>query len=236
MKLSGPRNAALEPLPRRCPTEQFHQHLSSRRQGRCEVPAPGRVALRGQTWPNAHAVAAPELGLRAASGGTWRLQVARCSQGRTLGHWAPSHCLGCASEPPPRLSIRPPVSTRWRCVGESVHWAGQHVEGAVLIRCRATLTLHQHPGSITTYPGLSGLAPQVPGVATLRVRLEAEVRPCGPTSGADFAAVATNRRAASLAARSRSCVWRRATQLGRPTQRARRRQLLHARPRQTWCT
>ena len=46
----------------------------------------------------------------ASSGHAWRLWAARHSQNKRFGLWAPSHCLRCSSQPPPKSPISPPLT------------------------------------------------------------------------------------------------------------------------------
>ena len=46
----------------------------------------------------------------ASSGRAWRLWAARHSQRERPAHWAPSHGLGCSSEPPPKPPMSPPLA------------------------------------------------------------------------------------------------------------------------------
>ena len=57
------------------------------------------------------AVAVPDLGSCTSSGRAWRLWAAWHSQGERLGHWAPSHRLGCSSQPPPASPTALPLAT-----------------------------------------------------------------------------------------------------------------------------
>ena len=59
--------------------------------------------LRGpRSMVNRAPCAGPELGSWAFSGRAWRLRPSLHSQEQRPSHWAPSHCLGCSSEPPPK--------------------------------------------------------------------------------------------------------------------------------------
>eukprot|EP00964_Phaeocystis_antarctica_P048386 scaffold28015_cov43-Phaeocystis_antarctica.AAC.1 len=40
--------------------------------------------------------------------------MARDAQGERPGHWAPSHCLGCSSQPPRKPPMSVPLSTQAR--------------------------------------------------------------------------------------------------------------------------
>ena len=44
---------------------------------------------------------APQLAPCASSGRAWRFRQLSTPRKR-LTHWAPSHCLGCSSQPPPK--------------------------------------------------------------------------------------------------------------------------------------
>ena len=37
-------------------------------------------------------------------------QLGSCTSPGRQSHWAPSYCLGCSSEPPPKLLISPPLT------------------------------------------------------------------------------------------------------------------------------
>ena len=52
----------------------------------------------------------PQLGSCACPGRAWRLRAARHSQGESLSHWAPNHCLGCSSQLPAKPPIPPPLT------------------------------------------------------------------------------------------------------------------------------
>ena len=68
--------------------------------------APRRVAQHAQraVW------ALAQLGYCTFSGRAWRLWVARHSQGKRPGQLAPSHGLGCSSQPPPKPPNSPPLA------------------------------------------------------------------------------------------------------------------------------
>ena len=57
----------------------------------------GGARQHGRSAP----LAVPQLGFCASSGRAWRLWATRTPRKRPT-HWAPSHCLGCSSEPPPK--------------------------------------------------------------------------------------------------------------------------------------
>jgi|SouAtlMetagenome_1021521.scaffolds.fasta_scaffold18446_1 hypothetical protein len=59
------------------------------------------VEQQGQSVP----LAVPQLGSCASSRRAWRLWAARHSQEERPAHWAPRHCLGCSSQPPPKPPI-----------------------------------------------------------------------------------------------------------------------------------
>ena len=51
--------------------------------------------------------ACPGSGPCASSARAWWLWAAQHSQWERPNHWAPSHCLGCSSEPPPKSAMPP---------------------------------------------------------------------------------------------------------------------------------
>eukprot|EP00964_Phaeocystis_antarctica_P145108 scaffold111089_cov48-Phaeocystis_antarctica.AAC.2 len=53
------------------------------------------------------------LGSCASSERAWRLWAASTPTKRPA-HWAPSHCLGCLIEPPPKPPIPPPLAIQVR--------------------------------------------------------------------------------------------------------------------------
>ena len=85
--------------------------------GQSKAP-PSRLGPAFPPWPRLPALAPPsrlgpaELGSCASSGRTWRLRAARDTQGERLGHWAPSHCLRCSCQPPPKPPIPPPLTVQ----------------------------------------------------------------------------------------------------------------------------
>mgnify|MGYP004286557433 CR=1 FL=1 len=73
---------------------------------------PGSVCV---LWTRGSEVEVPRLGScaslgRGSSGGAWRLRAARDIQGERPGHWAPSHCLGCSSQPPRKPPMPLPLA------------------------------------------------------------------------------------------------------------------------------
>ena len=79
--------------------------------------------------------AVPELGSCASSGRAWRLWAARHFAWRP-SPWAPSHCLWCSSEPPPKPPMSPPLTTQ---VPEATQeeWVKRHVKRPVWPACAA---------------------------------------------------------------------------------------------------
>ena len=61
--------------------------------------------LIDQTRP----LAVAELGSCASSARAWRLWDRSMLSGERPAHWAPSHCLGCSSWPPPKSPFPPPL-------------------------------------------------------------------------------------------------------------------------------
>ena len=61
-----------------------------------------RAHAAWQHGQSAPPLAVPQLGSCTSSGRAWRLWAARHSRGERPAHWAPSHCLGCSSPPPPQ--------------------------------------------------------------------------------------------------------------------------------------
>ena len=85
-------------------------------------------------------LAGPELGSGASPGRTRRLWTARCSQGARPALWAPSHCLGGSSDPPPQSPIPPPFE----------HSGCLVVRALRPIRCGEELCLSYVETSLTT--------------------------------------------------------------------------------------
>ena len=56
------------------------------------------------------AVGSDELGSCASSRRAWQLRADRDAQGERTGPLAPSHCLKCSSQPPPKPPIPPPLT------------------------------------------------------------------------------------------------------------------------------
>ena len=54
----------------------------------------------------------PELDSCASSERACRLWAAQHSRGKRPAHWAPSRCLGCSSQPPPKPPIALPLATQ----------------------------------------------------------------------------------------------------------------------------
>lgn len=73
----------------RAPSQSIPGKPSGRRTG-----APARSMVKVPV------LAVPQLGSCAFSGRVWRLRAARDTHGERPGHWAPSYCLRCSSEPP----------------------------------------------------------------------------------------------------------------------------------------
>ena len=66
---------------------------------------------------------APELGSCAASRRAWRSGQLDTSRGGGAGHWTHSHCLGCSTEPPLKVSDS---TAFWHQVGGALRdaWRG----------------------------------------------------------------------------------------------------------------
>ena len=94
---------------------------------RCTRP-PLRSARRGSMvrvlpWQRPSSAPAPPQG---APGGSGQLGTPR----KRPAHWAPSHCLGCSSQPPPKSPISPPLPFQARLnVDALAEWLGTHQEG-----------------------------------------------------------------------------------------------------------
>ena len=109
---------------------------------RCDPNADWSLdASGGPAGPNVPTpLAGPELGSGASPGRTRRLWTARCSQGARPALWAPSHCLGGSSDPPPQSPIPPPFE----------HSGCLVVRALRPIRCGEELCLSYVETSLTT--------------------------------------------------------------------------------------
>ena len=68
----------------------------------------------------------PPVPPQGAPGGSGQLGTPR----KRPAHWAPSHCLGCSSQPPPKSPISPPLPFQARLnVDALAEWLGTHQEG-----------------------------------------------------------------------------------------------------------
>ena len=92
-----------------------------------QVPQLGSCASSGHASPG-----------RASPGRAWRLWAARHSQGERLGHWAPSHCLGCSSELPPKPPISRPLPVQEpRNISEFSYRYGDNARASILASFQA---------------------------------------------------------------------------------------------------
>jgi hypothetical protein len=70
----------------------------------------------GQSAP----LAGPALGSCATLGLAWQLRLAAALPEERPARWAPSHGLGCSSEPPPKPSISPPLTMQAGHLGSEI--------------------------------------------------------------------------------------------------------------------
>ena len=83
------------------------------------LPAMCGSVVKRQSWLGPSSAPAPSQGL------PWRLEAVGQSQGERPAHWAPSHCLGCSSSPPPELPMIPqPLTIQVRLLEEGPRRTG----------------------------------------------------------------------------------------------------------------
>ena len=82
--------------------------------------------------------AVPRLRLLCLLRACWRLWAARHSRWERPAHWAPSHGLGCSSEPPPKPPMPPPfaLQVHLRSCGVSLASVSVDVQRVYKVRSR----------------------------------------------------------------------------------------------------
>ena len=102
-KFSDASNSGEAGEGRRMPDHACHPQAPLQSEGG-GAGSPSKAFACGSMVKRPH-LPVPELGSCACSGRAWRLWTAQCAQGERLGHWAPSHCLGCSRSPPPESPV-----------------------------------------------------------------------------------------------------------------------------------